>query len=138
MLQQINNEMEGKKTNEELKGLDPDELITAKTGYEGVNDVRRQILEEAKEGFNNSKSRIRPQTASVDQRKNRHNKDFKMLRELAKLNSDLRGNKPFSPPSRDKEPKITDANWTAAARGMNYIKKGHGTGGGHLPGKDGF
>jgi len=36
----INNEMEQKKHNEELKGLSNDELIQARTGYANINDVR--------------------------------------------------------------------------------------------------
>jgi hypothetical protein len=39
--------MEQQKTNDELKNLTPDELIKAKTGYGSVDEVRKQILQEA-------------------------------------------------------------------------------------------
>jgi hypothetical protein len=32
--------MEIKKKNEELRGLSPDQLIEARTGYSNINDVR--------------------------------------------------------------------------------------------------
>lgn len=41
--------MENKKTNQELRGLSPDQLIQARTGYADINDVRKQVLAEAED-----------------------------------------------------------------------------------------
>ena len=36
----ITNEMDDRKRNEELRGLSPDELIRARTGYNDLEDVK--------------------------------------------------------------------------------------------------
>jgi hypothetical protein len=38
--------MDNRKRNEEMKGMSPDELIEARTGYAGVDDVRKSVLNE--------------------------------------------------------------------------------------------
>lgn len=42
----INKELESKKQNQELRGLSPDELIKARTGYGDMDDLRQGILNE--------------------------------------------------------------------------------------------
>ena len=57
-------------------------------GYGNIDDLRKQALQEAEEGFD-QRQKPRPQTAAVSNsqmRPNSSNKKFKMLKELARLN----------------------------------------------------
>ncbi len=47
MLGKIFNDMENKKAQPELEGLSSEELIKTRTGYGNVDEVRKQILDEA-------------------------------------------------------------------------------------------
>lgn len=57
-----------------------------------------------------------------------------MLRELARLNQELRVRKPYSPSAEEKKLLQLNQNWSAATRGQQFLKRGGGTGGGHIPG----
>ena len=57
-----------------------------------------------------------------------------MLRELARLNQELRVKKPYSPTEQEKKLLSLEQNWTAASRGQQFLKKGNGIGGGNIPG----
>jgi len=56
-----------------------------------------------------------------------------MLKELARLNGELRIKKPYSPTAEEKKKQL-DSNWAALNRGSTYLRRGHGIGGGHIPG----
>ncbi len=78
---------------------------------------------------------MRPQTAESNQLKSSAPKKFKMLKELARLNQELRVQKPYAP--SEKEKKIIEQNrsWSAQRSG-NFLKKGGGVGGGNIPQMD--
>ena len=59
-------------------------------------------------------------------------KKFKMLKELARLNQELRVQRPLSP--KDQKMLQEQENWSGAVRGQQFLKRGLGTGGGHIPG----
>ncbi|CDW71424.1 UNKNOWN [Stylonychia lemnae] len=129
----INKEIEEKKKNEELHGLNPDEIIQARTGYANMDDVRKQVLQEAQDDIDN-KDKPRPRTAGSQARQGQPSK-FKMLRELARLNQELRVQKPYSPTSQERKLLALEQNWSAAQRANQFLKRGVGTGGGHIPGE---
>jgi len=56
-----------------------------------------------------------------------------MLKELARLNQELRVQKPYAP--KDQEKRLTDDRaWSAHTRGQGgFLKRGHGVGGGNVP-----
>ena len=60
-------------------------------------------------------------------------KKFKMLKELARLNGELRTKKPYSPTPEEKQ-KEYESNWTGAVRSSSYLKRKEGIGGGNIPG----
>ena len=100
----INDEIEERKKNQDLHGLNPDEIIQARTGYADVDDVRKQVLQEAEQDFQDkTTNQRRPITAEL--RRSRADtggskppgKKFKMLKELARLNQELRVQRPLSP-----------------------------------------
>lgn len=95
----ISKEVEERKQNVELEGLSPDELIKARTGYGDVQEVRQQIMNEVAAAgdtgspLQGSHGRImRPLTADSNslKRETSPKKKFKMLKELARLNQELR------------------------------------------------
>lgn len=47
VLMRINQQMEAGKTNQEFTGMDAEDLIRAKTGFQDVEEVRKQILLDA-------------------------------------------------------------------------------------------
>jgi hypothetical protein len=55
-----------------------------------------------------------------------------MLKELARLNQELRVQKPYAPSAQEKRLE-EDRNWSAAQRGQGFLKRGGGVGGGNLP-----
>ena len=66
-------------------------MIEARTGYANLDDVRKQVLAEAEENL--EKKDKRPKTAGppgVGSARSHTPKKFKMLRELARLNQELR------------------------------------------------
>ena len=94
----INKELESKKQNQELRGLSPDELIKARTGYGDMDDLRQGILNEVQQSASPDLMRVvRPQTAESNSLKGSVPKKFKMLKELARLNQELRVQKPYVP-----------------------------------------
>jgi len=60
-------------------------------------------------------------------------KKFKMKKELARLNQELRTQRPLSPDEKRLQ-RSPEANWGAKARGLEYQRRRGGTGGGHIPG----
>jgi hypothetical protein len=93
----MNKELEGKKQNQELRGLSPDELIKARTGYGDLNDIRQGILEEAERSTSPNRKTMRPLTSESNSMKSSVPQKFKMLKELARLNQELRVQKPYVP-----------------------------------------
>ena len=67
------------------------------------------------------------------QNKSGSQKKFKMLRELARLNGELRTKKAYTPTEEEKK-KDFESNWAGVVRGDQYLKKGEGVGGGNIPG----
>ena len=78
-----------------------------------MDDLRKQMLEEAEQDLNRKdleqiKQRSRPKTAHpLDSQSSKMStpppkKKFKMLKELARLNQELRVQKPYSPNAHDK------------------------------------
>lgn len=59
-------------------------------------------------------------------------KKFKMLKELARLNSELRVQKPYAPTMQEKRILEQDRSWSAS-RGQTFLKRGGGIGGGNIP-----
>lgn len=128
----INEDLEGKKTNQELRGLSPDQLIKARTGFGDMEELRQSILEEAEKPTGHSEERKRPQTADASRTPP---KKFKMLRELARLNQELRVQKPYQPTLEEK--RRQERGLSAAARsGKQFLKRGGGIGGGNMPAMD--
>ena len=94
----ITAELDQRKRNEELRGLSPEDLIRARTGYNDLEDVRQSILQEVHDGgaegagsaVSPAKKRLmRPLTAEANEMKrsaSQQPKKFKMLKELARLN----------------------------------------------------
>ena len=142
----ISKEVEERKTRVELEGLTPDELIKARTGYGDIQDVRQSINDEiisaaaggrtlSPPGHAQSQRVMRPLTAESNslKRDSTTQKKFKMLKELARLNQELRLQKPYAP--KDQEKRLTeDRAWSAHTRGQGgFLKRGHGVGGGNVP-----
>jgi hypothetical protein len=55
-----------------------------------------------------------------------------MLKELARLNSELRVRRPLSP----SEVKQGAGGWQGQSRGQNFLRRQEGVGGGNIPGYD--
>lgn len=110
----ITAELDKGKRNEELRGLSPDDLIRARTGYNDLDDVKNSIHQEVLE---KSPQRVmRPLTAEANEIKrsaSQQPKKFKMLKELARLNQELRVQKPYAPSAQEKRLQ-EDRNWSAA------------------------
>jgi hypothetical protein len=112
-VQSVSKGVEEGKQRVELEGLSPDELIRARTGYTGMQDVRQSIVEEIAKGNTMSPSGVmlestsqrvmRPLTADSNslKRASTPQKKFKMLKELARLNQELRVQKPYNPTTKD-------------------------------------
>lgn len=58
-----------------------------------------------------------------------------MLKELARLNQELRVQKPYNPTTKDHEKRLAeDRAWSANTRGQGgFLKRGGGVGGGNVP-----
>jgi len=79
---------------------------------------------------------MRPLTAESNEMKrsvSQQPKKFKMLKELARLNQELRVQKPYAPSALEKQLQ-EDKNWSAITRGQGFLKRGNGIGGGNIPG----
>ena len=61
----ITAELDQRKRNEELRGLSPEDLIRARTGYNDLEDVRQSILQDV--GGSPSKRVMRPVTAEANE-----------------------------------------------------------------------
>jgi len=100
-----------------------------------MDDVRSKILDEAVE--EQEKADLFPILASNEKNLPAKGKKFKLMRELARLNQELRVTRPYSP-EKDGHRDDPGVNWSAKQRGKEFVKKGLGTGGGHIPGVDKF
>jgi len=60
----ITAELDQRKRNEELRGLSPEDLIRARTGYNDLEDVRQSILQDV---ASPSKRVMRPVTAEANE-----------------------------------------------------------------------
>jgi len=121
----ISKEVEERKQNVELEGLTPDELIKARTGYGDIQEVRQSIMDEmtgqrtlSPPGPGQSQRVMRPLTAESNslKRDSTPQKKFKMLKELARLNQELRVQKPYAPKDQEKR-LMEDKAWSSHARG---------------------
>lgn len=102
LVKTINDDLEGKKTNQELRGLSPDQLIKARTGFGDMEELRQSILDEAEKGTS-----LERKGASLERRSESHAtlsppKKFRMLKELSRLNQELRVQKPYQPSLEEK------------------------------------
>jgi hypothetical protein len=66
----ITAELDQRKRNEELRGLSPEDLIRARTGYNDLEDVRQSILQDVEGGGASPNKRVmRPMTAEANEMK---------------------------------------------------------------------
>ena len=105
-----------------------------------MEDVRQQILNEVENPTDDQKSITkvqRPLTADSLQPRSSPPKKFKMLKELARLNQELRVQKPYHPTPEERKRLEEDRSQSAHSRsGKSFLKRGGGIGGGNMPTMD--
>ena len=111
--------MEGKKAvQEDLAQMTADELIKVRTGYGNVEDAKTL-------GYLKQRNLKRSPYREAGKSK------WSVLRAKSK-NKNLKKNKAINA-QLEKKLNSAQANWSEAIRGINFLRKNEGIGGGHLP-----